>query len=390
MRLLCALILLCLVAAGPVAALAISPGSVAAPAKITQAVIPAVTAIPKATALPVSTAPISPMLYISSSPTGAAVAVNGNARGITPLTIGLYPGTYTVVVTLAGYRDYTTTVTLQDGSSVAINAPLQPALHSALQPGAVSMNTVKLTNTLVPLTVTTPVPDSTCKSGEHCLGPADAALYYQPGWGHTEGSICGYAVIAGYNLTRKYCTFGTPSPVSSLNCLSGEYCLTLDDAGATLPPGWHEELEGKGGVLCGWGGTEYEPLPKYCIQGAATMAALQPGTIQSMAVINPVTLVPVSQITVTSATTAPATPQKPLGGKRQIGIAESFLSLFGGLFSHPACPANQTSCSGTCADLTGDRENCGSCGYTCFDPAVCSGGQCVAPTIPQPDVSDLT
>jgi hypothetical protein len=40
-------------------------------------------------------------------------------------------------------------------------------------------------------------------------------------------------------------------------------------------------------------------------------------------------------------------------------------------------------------DLQTDSMNCGSCDYTCFDPAVCSGGECVAPSIPQPDVGGL-
>lgn len=43
-------------------------------------------------------------LSVVSRPAGARVAVDGQARGQTPLTLGgLRPGTYTVTVSLRGY-----------------------------------------------------------------------------------------------------------------------------------------------------------------------------------------------------------------------------------------------------------------------------------------------
>ena len=50
------------------------------------------------------------------------------------------------------------------------------------------------------------------------------------------------------------------------------------------------------------------------------------------------------------------------------------------LFCHGAagdCAATETSCSGTCANLDSDRDNCGACGTTCGDGMTCSSGQCV-------------
>ena len=146
-------------------------------------------------------------------------------------------------------------------------------------------------------------------------------------------------------------------------------------------------MAGTGGVLCDWGGTDYAPVPRYCIIGTPKGIASQPGAISSVAVANQITRIPVSFVT--TSTTAPGATKKPLGGKRQISVVDSFFGFFSGIFSHPSCPAGQTACSGKCVDLQTDSMNCGSCDYTCFDPAVCSGGECVAPSIPQPDVGGL-
>lgn len=45
------------------------------------------------------------------------------------------------------------------------------------------------------------------------------------------------------------------------------------------------------------------------------------------------------------------------------------------------CPAGQSSCSGSCADLQTDRRNCGACGAACAGASVCAAGRCV-PTCP--------
>ncbi|MCP3139297.1 DUF4215 domain-containing protein [Pyxidicoccus xibeiensis] len=42
------------------------------------------------------------------------------------------------------------------------------------------------------------------------------------------------------------------------------------------------------------------------------------------------------------------------------------------------CPTGQTSCSGTCRDLTTDVQHCGACGTACSAGNTCVAGQCVA------------
>ena len=71
-------------------------------------------------------------LQVSSTPSGASVYLNGDFRGVTPQddhldVVNLAPGSYTVTLTRSRYQDYTTTVAIQAGKLVQMNAALQPA-----------------------------------------------------------------------------------------------------------------------------------------------------------------------------------------------------------------------------------------------------------------------
>jgi len=387
MKLLCVLILLCLVAAGPAAALAVSPGSVSA-AKVTPAVQPQVSAMPKVpvSQIPVhTTAPLSPMLSVSSTPSGAAVAVNGADRGNTPLTLGLSPGTYTVLITRAGYRDYTTTVTLVDGSKTAIDAQLQPALSAAAArenvriintsgtPAQANRSIIRgvSVNRTLAATMTTPVPNTVCLSGQSCLTTDDAAVLFAPGWYYKVDEICGYAAGINNQMIPKYCISGNLMQNLTYTCLAGQHCLTLEEAGDTLAAGWYYIV----GNTCGWEGTAYAPVPKYCISGSTQGSGLQPGVVRSIAAADQLTRIPVS------FESSPAIPSsgdtgKPLGGKRQIGIVDSVIGFFGGFFSRPVCTEGKTACGGKCVDLMTDSQNCGECDYVCYDTAICIQGEC--------------
>jgi hypothetical protein len=82
-----------------------TPATTAPPIRIVTATVP-----------PVTTAPPSGGIAITSSPSGAAVAINGVPKGTTPLTVRpLATGSYDLVLTLDGYRDYTATVTIGTG-----------------------------------------------------------------------------------------------------------------------------------------------------------------------------------------------------------------------------------------------------------------------------------
>lgn len=70
-------------------------------------------------------------LYVSSSPGGASVTLDGNSRGETPSSGSLKlnniaSGTYTVVLTRAGYQQYSTTTSVSPNTVTEVSAILQP------------------------------------------------------------------------------------------------------------------------------------------------------------------------------------------------------------------------------------------------------------------------
>ena len=71
--------------------------------------------IGKPAAAPTKTAASTGSLTVDSRPTGASVTINGKASGKTPLTIDLPPGDYQVLMTLAGFRNFATTVRVVAG-----------------------------------------------------------------------------------------------------------------------------------------------------------------------------------------------------------------------------------------------------------------------------------
>jgi len=64
-------------------------------------------------------------LSVSSSPSGAAVYVDGSYRGVTSTTVGnLVSGSHSVRLTKAGYQDWTGTVSISAGSTTYLNPTL--------------------------------------------------------------------------------------------------------------------------------------------------------------------------------------------------------------------------------------------------------------------------
>ena len=79
-------------------------------------------------------------LSVSSSPSGAAVYVDGSYRGVTSTTVGnLVPGQHTVKLILSGYLDWTATVSISAGSTTYIDAKLVPNQQPTT--GSVSLTT---------------------------------------------------------------------------------------------------------------------------------------------------------------------------------------------------------------------------------------------------------
>ncbi len=72
-------------------------------------------------------------LSVSSSPSNADVYINGVYKGDTSFTIGLNPGTYQVVVKKSGYTSYSTTATVNTGTTTSVSANLQPSANAYVQ-----------------------------------------------------------------------------------------------------------------------------------------------------------------------------------------------------------------------------------------------------------------
>jgi Zn-dependent protease len=101
----------------------------------------------------------SSTLSIGSTPSGAAVTINGVSAGTTPLNnLNLIPATaYTIVLTLSGYQDYSATLTLVNGENRAVSYTLVPKTAEYV----IAQRYVKSNTTAIPVVAnggTTPVP----------------------------------------------------------------------------------------------------------------------------------------------------------------------------------------------------------------------------------------
>jgi hypothetical protein len=77
-------------------------------------------------------APAGGSVAARSSPSGAAVYLDSQARGTTPTTLsGVTAGDHVVKITKSGYEDYTVTVTVADGATTEVDATLKPAGSSS-------------------------------------------------------------------------------------------------------------------------------------------------------------------------------------------------------------------------------------------------------------------
>ena len=108
-------------------------------------------------------------------------------QGTTPYKIALHPGSHTILLTLDGYKDYTTTVNLQAGNPVAFDAQLQKVITAA----AVREN-IAAANTVVAqhVTLRTIAP---ARRQYDCLSFRSG----MPDTGRSRGEVCTRVVLHG-------------------------------------------------------------------------------------------------------------------------------------------------------------------------------------------------
>jgi hypothetical protein len=92
-------------------------------------------------ATPTTIPPVqSGAIYAQSSPAGAAIYVNGNFYGYSPLTIpNLAPGTFSVKASLSGYTPDVRSINVYNGQTSPYYPTLQPSPPSPRQTGTVSV-----------------------------------------------------------------------------------------------------------------------------------------------------------------------------------------------------------------------------------------------------------
>lgn len=323
MRSLAVLLVLCVLLAGPASAAVLKPAALPHVTKAGLSVNPAVTMIPGRTLVAIP-ADVWISLRVSSVPAGAAITVDGTdtLQGTTPLTLGLRPGSHTLRLSLDGYRDAAMTVNLQQGSvpdEVFVQLERVPAM-------AASRETIPALTT---------------------VGPQD---------------VIDSAGIPG--ALRNPDTFDS--------CLYGQQCLTLAESEAAYPGNWWYTQSS----VCGYGGTNGTE-PKYCTGGETVGPGRVAGTVPVPVLVTVSRFSAPPDITLPSVQTEQTA--KVLGAPRDVGVFESILGFFSGLFSHPVCKEGWTVCGSACFDLMNDSMNCGSCDFTCFE-SVCREGECVDPT----------
>jgi hypothetical protein len=317
MRIICIIFLVCLIGIGSVSALSVNPAAVPVLKTLSPTPQPTVVAVQARPQTLVSDVWVA--LEINSLPSGATVTVDGQStmQGTTPYKVALHPGSHTILLTLDSYKDYSTTVNLQAGYPVAIDAELQRELRATVT--RENLSAVKV-------------------------------IESQPG-------VLRTIIATGDN---------------TIACLSGQECLTLAEAGETFAPGWYYTE----GSVCGYNGS----IVKYCISGSPKLT-VRPGAVQAAVSIKPENTVKKVNATHEIAGNLPLSPSvttRILGAQRQVGFVDSIFGFFSGLFGKKVpCPSGTVNCDGGCVDTNTDSLNCGACDYTCFDPGTCCGGECV-------------
>lgn len=77
-------------------------------------------------AKPAAVAPTKGHIIINTLPTGATISVNGSVVGVSPITVDVDPGSYTVFIQLSGYNSATITVSVTADETHTLNASLTP------------------------------------------------------------------------------------------------------------------------------------------------------------------------------------------------------------------------------------------------------------------------
>jgi len=100
-------------------------------------------------------------LSINSAPTGASVFINGMYKGVTPFNISAVSGTYKIVISKAGYKNYTTSVIILPGSVKKIMVTLNQTAAGNQTASTQVYNNTNIVNVPVVANPSRPMPGGT-------------------------------------------------------------------------------------------------------------------------------------------------------------------------------------------------------------------------------------
>ncbi|MEZ4608456.1 MAG: DUF4384 domain-containing protein [Deinococcales bacterium] len=80
--------------------------------------------------------PVYGTVSVTSNPSGAAVYIDNNFRGYTPISFGENTGSHSIKLDLNGYQSYQQSINVQGGATVQVNATLSPVVRT----GTVNFN----------------------------------------------------------------------------------------------------------------------------------------------------------------------------------------------------------------------------------------------------------
>jgi hypothetical protein len=99
------------------------------------------------------------MIHINTDPAGAMVSANGQISDVTPLTLTVDPGTYTILLHIDGYQDDTEIITVVAGDNKTINKtltalPTTAKIHVNTDPAGALVIANGQTTDVTPITLT--------------------------------------------------------------------------------------------------------------------------------------------------------------------------------------------------------------------------------------------
>jgi hypothetical protein len=188
-------------------------------------------------------APVTATLTLRTTPDGARVSVNGEARGMTPLTLSLAPATYRVTLTGPSGQERSLDVTLNGGETVVQQVEWAPApAPAAVTTGALRVQTEPAGQAVFIDDVrrgTSPLTIADLSPGEHRLVvSSDAGTVRRP-ITITAGETLN-VVVAPHAPAVSAGWLRVTSPVLLQLRANGDLIGNTESARVMLPAGQHE------------------------------------------------------------------------------------------------------------------------------------------------------